>query len=98
MRRPRFTPRKIPGTRFCQRLSQLQGHNEVAIIRLIGEKSNYLIEIRTLDPPACNIALQATTLTKRSCCCMCSYCKAGSAYTGYLVCRTPIPTQDVGDN
>jgi hypothetical protein len=32
MRRPLFTPRKIPGTHFCYRLSQPQGRNAAAKI------------------------------------------------------------------
>jgi hypothetical protein len=35
MHRPPFTPRKIPGTHFCQRLSQHQGHNVTGRIRSI---------------------------------------------------------------
>jgi hypothetical protein len=34
-RRPPFTPRKIPGTHFCQRLSRLQGHSAAGRIRSI---------------------------------------------------------------
>jgi hypothetical protein len=32
-RRPLFTPRKFPGTHFCQRLSRLQGHTAAGRIR-----------------------------------------------------------------
>jgi hypothetical protein len=32
-RRPLFTPRKIPGTHFCWRLSRPQGHNATGKIR-----------------------------------------------------------------
>jgi hypothetical protein len=38
-RRPPFTPRKIPGTNFYQRLSRPQGHSAAGRIRSI-EKSN----------------------------------------------------------
>jgi hypothetical protein len=37
-RRPPFTPRKIPGTHFCCRLSRPQGHSAAGKIRSI-EKS-----------------------------------------------------------
>jgi hypothetical protein len=33
-RRPLFTPRKIPGTHFCYRLSRPQGHSGTGRIRL----------------------------------------------------------------
>jgi hypothetical protein len=46
IRRPSFTRRKIPGTHFCLRLSQLLGHSAAGRIRSI-EKSNDLIESRT---------------------------------------------------
>jgi hypothetical protein len=39
---PPFTPRKIPGTHFCQRLSRPQGHNAAGRITSI-EKSNDFI-------------------------------------------------------
>jgi hypothetical protein len=32
-RRPPFTPKKTPGTHFCQRLSRPQGHNAAGKIR-----------------------------------------------------------------
>jgi hypothetical protein len=38
---PAFTPTKIPGTHFCQRLSRPKGHSAAERIRSI-EKSNYL--------------------------------------------------------
>jgi hypothetical protein len=40
-RRQPFTPRKIPGTDFCQRLSRPQGHSAAGRVRSI-EKSNAL--------------------------------------------------------
>jgi hypothetical protein len=43
---PPFTPTKIPGTHFCQRLSQSQGHSAAGRIRSV-EISNDLIENRT---------------------------------------------------
>jgi hypothetical protein len=45
-RRQPFTPRKIPGTYFCYRLSPLQGHSAAGRIRSI-EKSNDLMEFET---------------------------------------------------
>jgi hypothetical protein len=60
-RLPPITPRKIPGTHFCQRLSQPQGHTAARWIRSI-EKSNGLIRNRIRDLPACSIAPQPTTL------------------------------------
>jgi hypothetical protein len=60
-RRPPFTPRNIPGTHFCQRLSRPQGHSVAERIRSI-KKSNDLIGIQTSDLPACSIVPQPTTL------------------------------------
>jgi hypothetical protein len=51
-----FTPRKIPGTHFCQRLSRPQGHSAAGRIRSIKKKSNDLIGNRTCDLPACSSA------------------------------------------
>jgi hypothetical protein len=59
--RPPFTPKKIPGTHFCQRLSRSQGHSAAGKIRSI-EKSNNLIGTRTRDLPARSIVPQPTTL------------------------------------
>jgi hypothetical protein len=56
-RRPHFTPRKIPGTHFCWRLSRHQGHNAAGRIRSI-KKSDDLIGNRTRDLPACSIVPQ----------------------------------------
>jgi hypothetical protein len=47
-------PWKIPGTHFCYRLSQSQGHNAAGRSRPI-EKSNDLIGNQTNDRPACSI-------------------------------------------
>jgi hypothetical protein len=41
-RRPPFTPRKVPGTYFCYRLSRPQGHSAARRISSI-EKSSELI-------------------------------------------------------
>jgi hypothetical protein len=49
---PPFTPRKIPGTHFCYRLSQPQGHIVAGRIRSI-KKSNDLIWNQTHDLLAC---------------------------------------------
>jgi hypothetical protein len=54
-RRPPFTPTKIPGTHFCQRLSRPQGHIAAGRVKST-EKSNGLIVNRTRDLPACSIA------------------------------------------
>jgi hypothetical protein len=55
-RRPPFTPRKIPGTGFCQRLSRPQGQSAAETNRSI-ENCNDLIGNRTRDVPACSIVL-----------------------------------------
>jgi hypothetical protein len=39
--RPPFTPRKIPGTDFCQRLSRPQGHFAAGRITLIEKNPPY---------------------------------------------------------
>jgi hypothetical protein len=61
--RPPFTPRKIPGTHFFQKLSRPQGHSGAGKIRSIA-KSSDLIENRTRDLPACSIVSQPTTLPR----------------------------------
>jgi hypothetical protein len=48
--RPPVTPRKIPGTHFCWRLSRPQGHSVAGRIRSI-EKCNELIGSRTRSLP-----------------------------------------------
>jgi hypothetical protein len=53
-RLPSITPRKIPGTHFCQRLSRPQGHSAAGRIKSI-EKSNDLIRDRT-----CNLWASST--------------------------------------
>jgi hypothetical protein len=60
MPQPPFTPRKIPGTHFCYRLSQLQGRSVAGRIKSI-EKSKDLIGNQTRDFPACGIVPQPTT-------------------------------------
>jgi hypothetical protein len=54
-------PRKIPGTYFNYRLSQLQGHSAAGNITSIG-KSSYFIGIRTRDLPASRIVPRPNTL------------------------------------
>jgi hypothetical protein len=49
-RRPSFTPRYIPGTHFCQRLSRLQGHSAAGRIRSI-EKYSYRWLINPITNP-----------------------------------------------
>jgi hypothetical protein len=46
-----FTPRKIPGTHFCYRLSRPQSHSAPGRIKST-EKSNYLVGNRSRDLPA----------------------------------------------
>jgi hypothetical protein len=53
-----FTPRKIPGTHFCYRLSQPQCHNAAGRIRSI-DTFDYLIGDRIR---ACSMVPQSTTL------------------------------------
>jgi hypothetical protein len=53
-----FTPRKIPGTHFCQRMSRPQGHSAAGRIRSI-EKCND-IGNRTRHLLACSIVPQPT--------------------------------------
>jgi hypothetical protein len=62
-RRPPSTPRKIPGTHFCLRLSRPQGHSAAGRIRSI-KKSNYHIGNRIRDLPACSLVPQPTTLPR----------------------------------
>ena len=54
-----LTPQEIPGTHFCYRLSQLQGHS-VARRIMSMKNSNDTIENRTRDLPACSTVLQLT--------------------------------------
>jgi hypothetical protein len=54
---PPFTPRKIPDTHFCYRLSRLQGHSTAGRIKSI-EKYSDLIWNRTLDLPACSYRVE----------------------------------------
>jgi hypothetical protein len=56
-----FTPRKIPGTHFYQRLNEPQGHSAAGRIRSI-EKYSDLIGNQTHDLPACSIVPQLTVL------------------------------------
>jgi hypothetical protein len=55
MRRLPSTPRKIPDTHFCQRLSRSQGHSVAGKVTLT-EKSNDLIRNQTRDLLACSIS------------------------------------------
>jgi hypothetical protein len=52
--RPSFSPKKIPGTHFCFKLSRPQGYSAVGRIKSI-EKSSDLIGNRTRDFPVCSI-------------------------------------------
>jgi hypothetical protein len=58
-----FTPRKIPGTHLCLRLSRPQGHSQAGRIRST-EKSNDLIGNQTHSLPACSRVPQQTTLPR----------------------------------
>jgi hypothetical protein len=66
MNQPPFTPRKIPGTHFCYRLSRLQGHSVAGRI-MSTEKSNDFIGNRSHNLPACSIVPQATMLPHAPC-------------------------------
>jgi hypothetical protein len=57
---PPFTPRKIPGTLFCWRLSRPQDSSATGKIRSI-ENSNDLIGNRTRHLTDCSIVSQPTT-------------------------------------
>jgi hypothetical protein len=50
-----YAPGKIPGTHFCYRLSQPQGHNAAGRIRLMKNPN------RTRDLPICSAVPQPTT-------------------------------------
>ena len=54
-------PRNFPGTHFCWRLSQLQGHSVAGRIMSMSMKnSNDTIGNRTCDLPGCNTVPQPT--------------------------------------
>jgi len=57
--RPPLPPRNIPGTHFCQRLSQHQGHSAAGRIMSL-KNSNDTIRNRTRDLPACSSVPQPT--------------------------------------
>jgi hypothetical protein len=57
---PHFTPRKIPVTHFCWRLSRPQGHIAAGRIRRIKKSSDIVNPTR--DLLACSIVPQPTTL------------------------------------
>jgi hypothetical protein len=54
-----YPPRNIPGTHFCERLSQPQGHSVARKIMSI-KNSNETIRNRTCDLPACSAVPQRT--------------------------------------
>jgi hypothetical protein len=57
------TPRNIPGTHFCYRLSQPQGHSATG--RIMSMKNfNDTIGNRTRDPPACSAVPQPSAPTE----------------------------------
>ena len=59
MQRPPLPPENIPGTHYCQRLSQPQGHSSTE--RIISMKnSNDIIGNRTRDLPTCSAVPQST--------------------------------------
>ena len=59
MHRPPLPPGNIPGTHFCQRLSQPQGHSAAGRIMSMKNSSG-TIRNRTRDLPACSAVLQPT--------------------------------------
>ena len=59
MHRPPLPPGNIPGTHFCYRLSQPQGHSAAGRIMSM-KNSNDTIGNRTRDLPACSAVLQPT--------------------------------------
>jgi hypothetical protein len=61
LHQPPFTPMKIPGTHFCERLSLSPGHSAAGRITSI-EKSNDLIENQTCNPLTCSTVPQPTML------------------------------------
>ena len=59
MHRPSLPPGNIPGTHFCYKLTQPQGHS--ATERIMSMKnSNDTIGKRTRDLPACSAVPQPT--------------------------------------
>jgi hypothetical protein len=58
-----FTPRNIPGTLFCWRLTGLQGHSAAGRIRSI-KNPNVLTGNWTLDLPTCSVVPQAPMLPR----------------------------------
>jgi hypothetical protein len=61
MRQPPFTPRNIPGTYFCYKLSQPQAHSMAERIRAT-KKSNDLIRNQTHNLPVYSTVPQQTML------------------------------------
>jgi hypothetical protein len=59
MHRPSLPPGNIPGTHFCSRPSQPQGHSAAGRIMSM-KNSNDTIENRTRDLPTCTSVLQPT--------------------------------------
>ena len=57
--RPPLPPGNIPGSRFCSRLSQPQGHSAAGRITSM-KNSNDTIVNRSRDLPACSAAPQPT--------------------------------------
>ena len=58
--RPSLPPENIPGTHFCQRLSQPQGHSAAGRIMSM-KNSNDTIGNRTRDLPVCSTVPQPTS-------------------------------------
>ena len=59
MHRPPLPPGNIPGTHFCQRLSQPQGHSATGRVMSMNN-SNDTIGNRTRDLPTCSAVSQPT--------------------------------------
>jgi len=61
--RPPLPPGNIPGTHFCERLSQPQGHSAAGRVMLMKNSSD-TIENRTRDLPTCSAVPQPTALQR----------------------------------
>jgi len=61
--RPPLPPGNIPGTHFCQRLSQPQGHSAAGRIMSMKNSGN-TIGNRTRDLPTCSAVPQPTALPR----------------------------------
>jgi len=60
-----YPPENIPGTHFCYRLSQPQGHSAAGTIMSM-KNSNNTIGNRTSDLPACSAVPQPTAPSRNT--------------------------------